>query len=315
MRVLITGVTGFVGSYLADYLSGTKKIELFGLRRPGSGKKGPAKVEIFDADVRNGKTLQKILKKIKPERVFHLAGAASAGQSWKDPAKTFENNIMGTRVLLEALSRNCPRARVHVASSAEVYGFGSRNVRENASFQPMNPYAVSKIAQEALAQQYFLSHRMAIIRTRAFNHIGPKQNEIYVTSNFAKQVAAIEAELEKPVLRVGNLSAIRDFTDVRDVARAYWLCLERGKPGDVYNVCSGKGHAVSEILQYYLRQSAVKIAVRKNKALYRRIDAPALVGDPAKLRACTGWRPRYTFEQSLRDILAHWRKKFGEIRG
>ena len=314
MRVLITGATGFVGTHLAEYLSGKNNLELFGLHRAHSKKKCPSNVRLFACNIRDAKRVPALLKKIKPERIFHLAAFASAAQSWKYPAKTFEDNVTGTRVLLDAIARQCPKARVHVASSAEVYGFcrGQRErVTENTPFQPMNPYAVSKIAQEALAQQYGLSHHLHIVRTRAFNHIGPRQSDTYVTGNFARQVSAIEAGKSNPVIRVGNLRAIRDFTDVRDVVRAYWLCLERGTPGDVYNVCSGTGTRVTDILDYYLRHSTVKIAVRKSADRYRRIDAAALVGDPRKLKKATGWKAAFSLSQSLQDILCAWRKEYG----
>ena len=318
MRVLITGVSGFAGTHLAEYLSRKRGVELFGLRRPGSKRKAPSKVRLFTSDIRETKVLRRILKKIKPHRVFHLAASASVAQSWREPARTFENNVMGTRALLDGITQECPQARVHVASSAEVYGFCRRaddRIGETAPFRPMNPYAVSKIASEALAQQYYWSHHLRVVRTRAFNHIGPRQSDSYVTSHFAKQVAGIESGEQRPMMSVGNLSAVRDFTDVRDVVRAYWLCLDRGVPGDVYNVCSGIGHRISEILRFYLEHSTVKITVHKNKSLYRRTDAPALVGDPSKLKERTGWKPVFSLQNSLQDILGAWRKEFELLHG
>ena len=173
----------------------------------------------------------------------------------------------------------------------------------------MNPYAVSKIAQEFTAYQYFLNSGLKVVRTRAFNHIGPGQSDIYVASNFAKQVARIEARRQKAVLEVGNLQVVRDFTDVRDTVEAYWQCLEKGTPGDVYNVSSGRGRKIEAMLRYYLRQSAVTIKLEKDLKRFRAVETPTLVGDARKLRRKTGWRPKISFEKTLLDILNDWRKK------
>ena len=265
----------------------------------------------MESDVRDAGRLSKVLKKIGPDRIFHLAALTSVESSWKRPAETLDHNVTGTRSLLESVRKHCPRARVRVAGSAEVYGFcrRARRLDETAPIRPMNPYAVSKVAQEALAQMYFLSYGLSVLRTRAFNHIGPGQSERFVTSSFARQVARAEAQKQRPVIEVGNLSAVRDFTDVRDVVRAYWLCIERGAPGEVYNVCSGVGRPVAEILRYDLKHSAVRIKVRKNKRRFRAADAPVLVGDPRKLKARTGWKPAIGFERTLGDILEYWRRK------
>ena len=317
MRVLITGVTGFAGGHLAQYLSSVKKVELFGFRRARSKKEAPKNVRLLKADLLDKEAVRKALGQIKPDRVFHLAGRASAGQSWQNPGETFKNNVTGTQILLEEIVRQNSRTRVHIAGSAEVYGLcpEGTKVRENAPFHPLNPYAVSKVAQEAVSLHYFKNYRLPVVITRAFNHIGPGQSESFVSSDFAKQVAAIEAGTSKPVMNVGNLGSVRDFTDVRDMVRAYWLALERGKPGEIYNISSGRGRKVSEILQFYLRHSAVKITVRKSSELRRRMDAPFLVGHAGKFQKQTGWKPEIRFEQSLKDILHDWRKRIGACCG
>jgi GDP-4-dehydro-6-deoxy-D-mannose reductase len=312
VRILITGVAGFVGRHLAVAVSRRKGVELYGLCRSVPKNLLPKKVRNLDGDVRDSKRLTAILKRIRPHRIFHLAGSASVSQSWQKPELTFQNNVDGTRSLFEAVKQACPQARVLVTSSAEVYGScpkKSQRLKESSPLRPMNPYAVSKIAQEFTALQYFLNFGFWVVRTRAFNHIGPGQSDAYVASNFAKQIAEIESGKIKPFLEVGNLEAIRDFTDVRDVVEAYWECLEKGVPGEAYNVACGHGRKVAEMLQYYLRQSVVTINVNQNLKRFRTADAPALVGSSAKIRQQTGWCPKYSLEETLLDILNDWRKK------
>ena len=298
MRVLITGAGGFVGSHLAKFTAKKKGVRLFGLTRR-------------DCDVRDEKKLSAILKKAAPDRIFHLAASASVKRSWEEPKLTFLNNVEGTRSLMESVKRSCPKARVLVTSSAEVYGGrkSRQKLRESSKLRPANPYAVSKVLQELVAYRYFSADGLHVVRTRAFNHIGPGQSDAYVVSSFAKQTACIEAGLQKPVLKSGNLNAVRDFTDVRDVVRAYWLCLEKGEAGDVYNISSGRGRRIGEMLRYYLGRSVVTIKPEKDPRRMRAADPSSLVGDSGKLRRRTGWCPEFSFEESLSDILDHWRKK------
>ena len=299
MRVLITGAAGFVGRHLTEFLSQKKGVTVFGLTRR-------------DCDIRDQKKLSKILKKIKPDRLFHLAALASVRRSWDEPARTFRDNVDGTRSVMEAVKRACPKARVLVTSSAEVYGSGARaRFKESSMLRPMNPYAVSKVLQELVAYRYFLEDGLRVVRTRAFNHIGPGQSDAYISASFAKQTAWIESGQQKAVIRTGNLEAVRDFTDVRDVVRAYWLCLEKGRAGEVYNVSSGRGRKVAEILRYYLGQSVVTIRAEKDPRRLRAADPAAIVGDPSKLRRITGWKPEFSFEDSLSDILDEQRKRTG----
>jgi GDP-4-dehydro-6-deoxy-D-mannose reductase len=219
--------------------------------------------------------------------------------------------------LLEAVRHTGIKPRILVTCSAEGYGASANKVRfldESAPFAPLNPYSVSKVAQDLLAHQYFLALGQKVVRTRAFSHTGPGQNDSFVAGSFAKQVALIEAGRQKPVIRVGNLKAIRDFTDVRDVVRAYALALEKGKAGEAYNVCSGKGRRISELLDIYLSESSVKIKVKHDPGRQRAGDIPRLVGNPKKFINATGWKPEIPFEQTLRDVLDYWRERVKRVR-
>ncbi len=302
MRILITGDTGFVGGHLIALLK-KEGHKIHGLQRD------------LKADIRDANKLQTILKKVKPERIYHLAAQASVAESWKEPKLTFDVNIGGSLNLFNAVHAHSPRARILVVGSAEEYGKSAEKankISEKAAIRPANPYAVSKAAQSMLAHQFVVSHGLHIVRTRAFNHLGPGQSPLYVSSNFARQVALIEKGMQKPVIEVGYLEALRDFTDVRDVVRAYTLVLEKGKIGEVYNVCRGKARPVRQILEFYLSQSSATIAVKQNASRMRPADLSRLVGDPSRLRAQTGWKPRIAFERTLKDILNYWRQNIGQ---
>ncbi len=305
MRVLITGDAGFVGGHLAQLLSQKRGARITGLTHD------------FKTDICDATRLPKILKRFKPDRIFHLAAQASVAASWKEAKLTFDVNIAGTLNLLNAVHVSCPKARVLVTGSAEEYGLSAhtkRPLKENAPLKPISPYAVSKAAQSLLAHQFVTSHGLFVVRTRAYNHFGPGQSPSFVASDFARQVASIEAGLQKPVMEVGFLDAYRDFTDVRDVVRAYSMLLEHGESGDVYNVCSGRAHSVRQILEFYLKQSSATIAVVQKGSRLRTADLARLVGDPGKLRALTGWKPSIAFERTLSDTLTYWRQKIGRSK-
>lgn len=308
MRILITGITGFAGGHLADLLSAKKGVRVYGLsRRPARSQK-----RVYACDMRDSRKLEKILKGVKPDRIFHLAAQSSVTLSWEDPKRTFEQNLMGALNLFEAARKICPRARIQVAGSAQEYGIPPNKLRridEAVPVNPLSPYAISKAAQDFLACQYSAHYGMRLIRTRAFNHIGPRQSPNFVTSNFARQIALIEAGCQKPEILVGDLEAVRDYTDVRDVVRAYWMILEKGKPGDVYNIASGQGCTARQILNIYLKLSPVKIRIRQERSRLRVNDLARLVGDPRKLALATGWKARIPLERSLEDILNFWREK------
>jgi GDP-4-dehydro-6-deoxy-D-mannose reductase len=315
MRVLVTGIRGFVGAHLAEFLLAKKGIQVHGIARPAS-KKIPArkiskKVVVHSGDMRDASGVERILKKVRPDRVFHLAAQSFVPYSWDSPTETFTNNVIGQLNLLESLRRLRLNPRVHIAGSSEVYGKAERHeipIKETNPLRPLSPYGVSKVTQDLMAYQYFESFKMNLVRTRAFSHTGPGQTDVFVASDFAKQIALIEAGKQSPVIRVGSLQAVRDFTDVRDMIKAYWLALEKGKAGEVYNVCSGTGHSIRELVDIYLRQCKVKIQVKQDKSRMRPSDVPILVGDNQKFFKQTGWTPGIPFQDTLADLLAYWRQ-------
>ena len=310
MRILITGVTGFVGRHLAAHAL-SEGAEVYGLARsrspivPG--------VRMLFGDLLRPASVRAAVLKAKPARIFHLAGMAWLPLCEEQPKKTFATNVEGTRHVLEAALSLRTRPKVLVSGSAEEYGRSSkrRKLRENSPMHPENVYSRSKMLQELLGFYYFSQRRLPVVRARAFNHIGPGQSEHYSASGFAKQAAAIALGRQEPEIRVGNLKAVRDYTDVRDVVRAYWLLLEKGKPGEAYNVASGRGRRVEEILRFYLDHASVTIKATVDPARLRRLDLPYFVGDASKLRRATGWKPRIGFERTLSDIFEDWKEKLG----
>jgi GDP-4-dehydro-6-deoxy-D-mannose reductase len=244
--------------------------------------------------------------------VFHLAAQSNVQRAFQDPQSTLVNNVVSELSLLEALRSTVPDAVIMIACSSEQYGLVRPEdipIDEETPFRPNNPYAVSKVAQDMLALQYFLSYGQKTIRVRPFNHIGPGQMDHFVTAAFARQVALIETGQQEPVIYVGNLDAERDFTDVRDMVRAYHLVVTTGEPGDVYNIGYGKGFTIQWILDTFIAMSKVKVEVRQDPARMRPADIPSLVCNPAKFRARTGWQPQIPIEQTLKDILDYWREK------
>src|SRR5262249_39001114 len=228
-------------------------------------------------------------------------------------AETLPNNVICQVNLLEGIRNLTAAARVLVVGTSEEYGLvfpEELPIRETNPLRPLSPYAVSKVTQDLMGYQYFKSYGLPIVRTRAFNHEGPRRGDVFVTSNFAKQVAEIEAGRREPVVHVGNLKARRDYTDVGDVVRAYWTLLQHGTPGDVYNICSGRAWAIHDVLHFLLGESKVAtIAVHEDASRLRPSDVPVLIGDASKLQQQVGWRPEIPFEQTLRDLLDYWRAR------
>jgi len=314
-KALITGVSGFAGSFLAEYLLEKNTYTLAGTYLSESSKENVAsigsKLSLIKVDLMDREKVSELIKKERPDVLFHLAALSSPAESFKDPSRTINNNIVGEINLLEAIREaELTQTRILIISSAEVYGVVSEEdlpVDEETELRPASPYAVSKIAQDFLGLQYYYAHKLPIIRVRPFNHIGPRQAPNFVVSSFAKQIAEIEKKKNPPVLHVGNLSAKRDFTDVRDIVGAYELLIEKGIPGDVYNLGTGKSYRISDVLQILLSLSSVSITVTEDKALFRPGDLPDNVCDRTKITKITGWEPKITLEQSLRDTLDYWR--------
>ena len=316
MRLLITGITGFVGSHMAEYAL-AHGAEVFGSSRWRSRTENiehlRSQIKLIECDLRDLASVRGLLEATEPTHVVHLAAQSFVGASWQTPAETLSTNIISQVNLLEGIRRFTIAPRVLVVGSSEEYGFVCPDelpIRETNPLRPLSPYAVSKVAQDMMGYQYFMSYGLPIIRTRAFNHEGPRRGEVFVTSNFAKQVAEIEAGMREPVMSVGDLTPRRDFSDVRDVVRGYWLLLERGEPGEVYNLCSGRSLAIQQVLEFLLDQSRVKrIAVETDPARLRPSDVMILEGDSSKIRKATGWEVEIPFERTLKDLLAYWRQR------
>ena len=316
MRVLITGITGFVGSHLADYLLTLDDVEVFGVKRWRSRTENidhlQGRIALLDGDLRDSASIKRILAEVRPERIFHLAAQSFVSTSWGIPGETLANNILGEVNLFEAVRDLRVNPRIHIAGSSEEYGLVPPEelpIVETTPLRPLSPYAVSKVTQDLLAYQYWMSYQIPVVRTRGFNHSGPRRGDVFVTSNFARQIAEAERGHREAVVWVGNLDAVRDFTDVRDMVRAYWLALERGTPGEVYNVCSGRGYAIREVLDLLLGMTSVKIEIREDPRRLRPSDVPVLVGDCKKFKHATGWEPTIPFEVTLKDLLEFWRDR------
>lgn len=317
MKVLITGITGFAGSHLADYiLANHPDVEVYGLIRWRSRMENilhiQDKIALFEADLKDIVSLNKCLAEIKPDRIFHLAAQSFVPTSWLCPAETFAINAIGQINLFEAILSLKLTPKIQVAGSSEEYGLVNADeipMKETNPLRPLSPYAVSKVAQDLLAFQYFKSYGLRTVRTRGFNHTGPRRGEVFICSNFAKQIAEIEKKKKEPVIYVGNLEARRDFTDVRDIVRGYWLCLEKGEEGEVYNVGTGKTYSMREILDMLLSMSKIKVKVEVDPQRLRPSDVPVLLSDCTKLKELTRWQPKIPIRQSLEDLLNGWRER------
>lgn len=315
-KALITGITGFVGSHLAEYLLKLGDYEVYGTMRPRSNTENINQVKnqlhLFSADILDSHSIYELIEKVEPDYIFHLAAQSFVPASWTSPANTMEINVNGTISLFEAVRKLGHNPIIQIACSSEEYGLVKENeipINENNPFRPLSPYAVSKIAMDMLGYQYFKSYGMKVVRTRAFNHTGPRRTETFVTSTFAKQIAEIEKGLQPPVVKVGNLDAKRDFTDVRDVVRAYLLAVEKAVPGEDYVIASGKTWRIGDMLNKLIEISGVKVKIEQDPERMRPSDVPVLLGDNTKFKQATGWQPEIPFEQTLKDLLDYWRAK------
>jgi GDP-4-dehydro-6-deoxy-D-mannose reductase len=316
VRLLVTGIAGFVGGHLVDHLRANQpQVTLLGLdSRPGPRVR-ELKVETIAADMEDAAAVRDALGTAQPDAIVHLAAQSSPQRSWDDPAGTLRTNVLGLLNMLEGARAHGLRPRMLAVGSAEEYGLVRPDelpLREDAPLRPLTPYAVSKVAQGYLGLQYALSAAMPVVRTRTFHHTGPRRGETFAESSFARQLAEIEAGRRPPVIEVGNLDAVRDFTDVRDVVRAYWALLERGRAGEVYNVCSGTGIRLRDLLQQLIEVSGLRVEVRVDPARLRPSDVPELVGDPARIHAEVGWAPQLPLRRTLADLMQYWRERVAQ---
>src|SRR5215475_2365874 len=316
MRVLITGITGFVGSHMAEFAL-AKGAQVFGSNRWRSKTENidhlRSTVTFLESDLRDLSSVRTLLEISNPDYVVHLAAQSFVGVSWHAPAETLTTNIISQVNLLEAIRGLKLSPRFLAVGSSEEYGLVHENelpITESNVLRPLSPYAVSKVTQDMMAFQYFKSFGLPIIRTRAFNHEGPRRGDVFVTSNFARRVAEIEAGIHEPTLFVGNLKARRDYTDVRDIVRGYWRLLEQGEPGEVYNLCSGRAWSIQQMLDFMLAEAkCAPITVKEDPARLRPSDVPVLIGDASRIQAAVGWKPEIPFERTLTELLDYWRQR------
>jgi len=319
MRVLISGITGFVGSHLAraylkngDEVFGTYRYHHLGneMERIEDIKD---KVKLFDCDLRDRNSVFRILNEVKPDIIHHLAAQSFVKASWDNPEHTIINNITCELNIFEVCRDLKIDPVIHVAGSSEEYGKQDKMpISEDAPLRPLSPYAVSKVAQDALAQQYHSSYGTKTVITRAFNHEGPGRGKDFVTSAFAIQAAKILKNNELAIIYVGNLEAIRDYTDISDMVRAYMIAVKKCSYGQPYNICSGTGHKIREILDFYTEKIRLRFSnfeVKNKEELMRPSDLPILVGDCRKFKEATGWVPEVNFEEMLNKIYLFWQEK------
>lgn len=316
VRVFITGITGPVGSFLADYLLTLPDVEIHAFKRWRSDPRPIAhlygQVTFHEGDIEDPYAVARAVEHARPDRVYHLAAQSYPSESWDAPITTMRTNVEGTINLLEAVRRHCPASRVHIAGSSAEYGWVEPDevpIAETHALRPASPYGVSKVAAELTGLQYHDSYGLHVVVTRSFNHVGPRQGDRCSIQTFCRQMAAIEAGRQEPVMLVGNLEARRDFTHTFDVARALWLLLDRGAPGQVYNLCSGQATRIGDIVAMVQQQGRVPVEVRVDPARLRPSDEPILMGDNRKLHAATGWEPHIAMVQIVSELLDYWRTK------
>jgi len=317
MKVLITGITGMVGSHLAEFiLVNHPLVEVHGLIRWRSPldniKNIYSKITLHQAELRDLHSLILLLQKIKPEKIFHLAAQSYVTTSFDAPADTLHTNIIGTTNLLDAVRIAGIDPEIHICSSSEVYGQVTEDeipIKEINSFRPASPYAVSKVGEDMIALQYFLTYGMKTIRTRMFTHTGSRRGDVFAESAFAKQIAEIEVGIRKNPMKVGNLSSVRTFADVRDAVKAYWLLLEKCLPGEVYNIGGTKTMTVGEMLEILKGMARCKIEHEVDPKLLRPSDVTLQVPDISKFQKDTGWKPEIPLEKTLADLLEYHRER------
>jgi GDP-mannose 4,6-dehydratase len=316
MKILITGITGFVGSHLAEFLIGLNEgHQIYGLCRWRSPKdnleKIYSKVHLLEADLGDLSGLIRHIRTASPDVIFHLAAQSYVLTSFNTPIQTLWTNVIGTTNLLEAVRITGIDPIVHICSSSEVYGQVSETdipITENCPFRPASPYAVSKVGEDMIGYQYWISHKIRTLRTRMFTHTGPRRGDVFAFSSFAKQIAAAELGLKDPVVRVGNLESVRTICDVRDAVKAYWIMVQKCSPGEVYNIGGNQTVTIGDGLNRLLSFSAKKMEVKVDPELLRPSDVTLQIPSTEKFSSETGWKPEIPLETTLRDILDYWRE-------
>ncbi len=312
MRVLITGINGFAGGYLATYLTQKQSATLYGIDISPKRLTSEFKAEVFVGDLLDEAFVKTVLAQVRPDAIYHLAGQASVSSAWTQPWRTFELNVHPQLNLFKGMVELGLETRFLSVTSSKVYSHAC-NAKvpfvEDEPVCPDNPYSLSKVTEDLMAFQYHLSHNLQVLRARPFNHIGPRQRPDFVTAAFAKQIALAEAGLTPPVIKVGNLSAARDFSDVRDVVRAYVMLIEKGRPGEAYNIGSGRAIVIQDILDRLIALSRIKIKVEQDPERMRPIDQPLSYGDTGKIKREIGWQPEISLDETLANILDYWRKE------
>jgi GDP-4-dehydro-6-deoxy-D-mannose reductase len=305
--VLVTGAAGFAGSHLLERLSGHHELVAWSRSAPPPELTQLARWQLIDLLDRDA--IRAAIRDVRPSAVYHLAGVSNVAESFADPSKPLAANVLGTHYLFDALCRSGVSCPIVIAGSAAVYASSESPLTEESPLRPISPYAVSKLAQEQLGLQAVAADGLDVLVARAFNHTGPRQTPLFMAPAVAKQIALIERGLLEPVLRIGNTSPRRDLSDVRDVVRGYQMLMAGGTPGVIYNVASGEGRAVGDILNAIVSRSRVPVRTEVDAARLRASDAPMLVGDSTRLRTATGWRPEIPFDRTIDDLLDYWRQR------
>lgn len=306
MKALITGINGFVGKYLSKYLI-DKGYEVYGTVTDSDERID--NVKLYSMNLLNKEEVLRTIQDVKPDQIYHLAGQSAVGVSWKNPTLTINVNVNGTINLLDSIRESNLESKILIIGSSDEYGVIKPEdcpINEEHKLNPSNPYAISKVTQEEIAKLYANVYKMKIVMVRAFNHIGPMQSKNFVVSDFASRIAEIEKGKEN-ILRVGNLDAYRDFTDVRDIVRGYNMLMEKGTIGEIYNIGSGKPHKIQEILDILIELSTEDIKVELDKDKLRPSDVPIIQCDNSKIKSHIGWQPELNIKNTLKDTLDYWR--------
>lgn len=314
-KALIIGAGGFVGGYLAECLQDEFDMEVHATKLPATQTQEDLSFlgeRVYELDILNKSDIVELLYAVRPDYIFHLAAQSSVSVAWKNPTLTIDVNIKGSVNVMDAVRELYYKPRVLLVGSGEEYGHileGETPISEDTKLRPGNIYAATKVCQNMIGSIYSRAYDMELMLIRAFNHVGPKQSPIFVMSDFCKQVADIEKGKKEPVMYVGNLAAKRDFTDVRDVVRAYGLLALKGRAGETYNVGSGNAIEIRKMLDMIIGMSTKNIEVRVDPNKIRPVDVPVIEADISKIKSETGWEPRIPLGQTIKEILDYWREE------